>query len=196
MMLKSKRKTGLYFGSFNPVHTGHLIIASQMVENSDLEQVWFVVSPQNPLKKKKTLLENHHRLALVKEAIKDDGRFRASDVEFNLPQPSYTIHTLTVLDEKHPNRDFALIMGADNLATIHKWKNYREILNNYQFYVYPRPGYDTGEYDTHENVWLIDAPQMEISASMIRDSIKAGKDMRYLLPPDVLRYIDEMMFYK
>lgn len=195
-MLQLNKKTGLYFGSFNPIHIGHLIIASQMVENSDLDQIWFVVSPQNPLKKKKTLLDNHHRLALVKEAIQDDTRFRASDVEFNLPQPSYTIHTLTILAEKYPKKEFALIMGSDNLATLHKWKNYQEIIDQYQLYVYPRPGYEPGELSQHQNVHLVDAPQMEISASMIREGIRKRKDMSYLLPEQVLKYIDEMHFYE
>jgi nicotinate-nucleotide adenylyltransferase len=167
-----------------------------MVENSDLDQVWFVVSPQNPLKKKKSLLQNHHRLALVKEAIQDDARFRASDVEFSLPQPSYTIHTLTVLAEKYPGKEFALIMGSDNLATLHKWKNYKEIIDHYQLYVYPRPGYNPGDLSKHPNVHLVDAPQMEISASMIREGISKRKDMSYLLPQQVLKYIDEMHFYE
>lgn len=195
-MAQVSNNIGLYFGSFNPVHTGHLIIASQMVENSDLDQIWFVISPQSPLKKKKTLLANHHRRAMVDEAIKDDMRFRASDIEFKLPQPSYTIHTLTVLSEKYPRKQFALIMGADNLATIYKWKNYREILDNYPIYVYPRPGYDAGEFAQEKRVYMVDAPQMEISASMIREAIHQGKDMRYLLPDDVLHYIRDMNFYK
>lgn len=190
------KKIGLYFGSFNPVHTGHLIIASQLLENSDLDQIWFVVSPQNPLKKKKSLLNNHHRLMLVKEAIEEDDRFRVSDIEFQLPYPSYTIHTLAVLSEKYPERQFSLIMGSDNLATLHKWKNYREILNQYYLYVYPRPGYDPGERSSHPHVQLVDAPQMEISASMIREGIRKNKDMRYLLPDKVLKYIQEMQFYQ
>ncbi|MCF8217976.1 MAG: nicotinate-nucleotide adenylyltransferase [Bacteroidales bacterium] len=190
------KKTGLFFGSFNPIHIGHLIVASQMVENSDLDQIWFVVTPQNPLKKKKTLLKNHHRLNLVKEAIDDDERFRATDVEFHLPQPNYTIHTLTVLTEKYPEREFALIMGTDNLATLHKWKNYQELLDQYKLYVYPRPGFQPGEFASHTNVHLVEAPQIEISASMIRDAIHQKKDLRYLLPVKVLRYIEDMMFYQ
>ena len=190
------KKTGLFFGSFNPIHIGHLIVASQMVENSDLDQIWFVVTPQNPLKKKKTLLKNHHRLNLVKEAIDDDERFRATDVEFHLPQPNYTIHTLTVLTEKYPEREFALIMGTDNLATLHKWKNYQELLDQYQLYVYPRPGFQPGEFASHTNVHLVEAPQIEISASMIRDAIHQKKDLRYLLPVKVLKYIEDMMFYQ
>ncbi|MGM0612422.1 MAG: nicotinate (nicotinamide) nucleotide adenylyltransferase [Bacteroidota bacterium] len=195
-MAQINRKTGLFFGSFNPIHIGHLIVASQMIENSDLDQIWFVVTPQNPLKKKKTLLKNHHRLNLVKEAIDDDERFRATDVEFHLPQPNYTIHTLTVLTEKYPEREFALIMGTDNLATLHKWKNYQELLDQYQLYVYPRPGFSPGEFANHPNVHSVEAPQIEISASMIRDAIHQKKDLRYLLPDKVLKYIEDMMFYQ
>lgn len=195
-MVQINRKTGLFFGSFNPIHTGHLIVASQIVENSDLDQMWFVVTPQNPFKKKKTLLKNHHRLNLVKEAIDDDERFRASDVEFHLPQPNYTIHTLTVLSEEYPEREFALIMGSDNLATIHKWKNYKELLANYHFYVYPRPGFGFGDFSNHPHVHITEAPQIEISASMIREAIKQKKDLRYLLPDKVLKYIEDMMLYQ
>ncbi|MCF8331690.1 MAG: nicotinate-nucleotide adenylyltransferase [Bacteroidales bacterium] len=190
------KKIGLYFGSFNPIHTGHLIIASQLLENSALDQIWFIVSPQNPFKKKESLLDNHHRLMLVKTAIEEDDRFRASDIEFYLPYPSYTIHTLTVLSEKYPEREFALIMGSDNLATIHKWKNYQQILEYYHLYAYPRPGYEPGKWSSHPNVILIEAPQMEISASMIREGIQKHKDMRYLLPDKVLKYIKEMQFYQ
>ncbi|MFO8086917.1 MAG: nicotinate (nicotinamide) nucleotide adenylyltransferase [Bacteroidales bacterium] len=186
---------GLFFGSFNPVHIGHLVIASQIIENSKLDQVWFVVSPQNPFKKKKTLLDNHHRLAMVKEAIDDDERFLASDVEFQMPQPSYTIHTLTLLSEQYPDRCFSLIMGMDNLETFQKWKNYQEILKNYNLHVYPRPNYTAGAFSGHPHVHQVQAPLMEISASMIRKGIQEGKNMRYLLPDKVLKYIDEMQFY-
>ena len=195
-MVQINKKTGLFFGSFNPVHTGHLIVASQIVENSDLDQIWFVVTPQNPFKKKKTLLENHHRLNLLKEAIDDDDRFRAIDIEFHLPQPNYTIHTLTALAEKYPEREFSLIMGEDNLNTFHKWKNYREIISQYQLYVYPRPNYSPGELAEHPHVHLVEAPQIEISASMIREAISQKKDLRYLLPDKVLKYIEDMMFYQ
>lgn len=194
-MAHINQKTGLFFGSFNPIHVGHLIIASQIVENSSLDHLWFVVSPQSPFKKKESLLKDHHRLNLVKEAIKDDARFRASDVEFSLPQPCYTIHTLTVLAEKYPGRDFALIMGADNLRTLHKWKNYRQIIEHYSIYVYPRPGYDPGKLSTHSSVKMTDAPLMEISAKMIREGIRQGKDMRYLLSKDVYNYIRDMGLY-
>ncbi|MFO8053832.1 MAG: nicotinate (nicotinamide) nucleotide adenylyltransferase [Bacteroidales bacterium] len=190
------RKTALFFGSFNPIHIGHLIIAGQMVENSDLDQVWFIVSPQNPFKKKKSLLKNHHRLNLVKEAIKDDWRFQANDIEFSLPQPSYTIHTLTVLAEKYPDKRFALIIGSDNLSSFHKWKNYREILEQYQIYVYPRFDHEPGELANHPSVHLVDAPRMELSANMIREGIQKGKDMRYLISPGVYRYIQEMGLYQ
>ncbi len=194
-MAQIDQKTGLFFGSFNPIHVGHLIVASEIVENSPLDHLWFVISPQSPFKKKKNLLKDHHRLNLVKEAIKDDARFRASDVEFTLPKPGYTIHTLTVLDEKYPGRTFALIMGTDNLSTLHKWKNYREILERYPIYVYPRPGYDPGNLSQHPAIKLVDAPLMEISAKMIREGIRQGKDMRYLLDEGVYDYIKEMGLY-
>lgn len=187
---------GLFFGSFNPVHIGHLVIASQIIENSDLDQIWFIVTPQSPFKKKKTLLDNHHRLAMVKEAIDDDERFLASGIEFDMPQPSYTIHTLALLAEKYPDRCFSLIMGMDNLSTFHKWKNYQEILKNYDLHVYPRPNYSAEAFYNHQHVYLVEAPLMEISASMIRKGIQKGKNMRYLLPNKVLVYIDEMQFYK
>ena len=139
-MNKKKKNTGLYFGSFNPIHNGHLMIAGYIAEYSDLKEIWFVISPQNPLKEKSSLLTDYHRLALVNVAIENDMRFKSCDIEFKLPQPSYTINTLTYLQEKYPQKEFALIMGADNLENLDKWKNHEQILNIYNIYVYPSPG--------------------------------------------------------
>ena len=189
-------KTGLFFGSFNPIHIGHLAIANYMVEYSDLDELCLVVSPQNPLKKKKTLLNEYDRYQLVELALKNDHKIKPSDIEFRLPKPSYTIDTLTYLSEKHPKNEFVLILGADNLEFFHKWKNYEIILKQYQLYVYPRPNYDLGEFKNHPNVKIINAPMMEISSSFIRNSIKEGKDVRYFLPNTVYEYIRKMHFYK
>ena len=188
-------KIGLFFGSFNPIHIGHLAIANYIVEYSDLQQIWFIVSPQNPFKEKKSLLADNHRYYMVNLAVEDDYRFKASNIEFDLPQPSYTINTLTYLKEKYPDREFSLIMGADNLKHFHKWKNYEYISKNYKMYVYPRPGYDISDTD-YPNVVRVDAPVMQISASFIRQAIKEGKDIRYFLHPKVWNFIDEMNFYK
>ncbi|MBE0640861.1 MAG: nicotinate-nucleotide adenylyltransferase [Bacteroidales bacterium] len=195
--MPAAKKTGLFFGSFNPIHTGHMILAHYMVEFTGLEQVWFILSPQSPFKKRQTLLEDHHRLALVKEAIEDDQRFRAMDIEFKLPRPSYTIHTLAYLSEQYPVKEFVLIMGSDILPTFHKWKNYEQILKDYQLYVYPRPGFSENPYQGHPSVHLIEGvPQVQISSSFIRESISNGHDMRYFLPERVNTYIREMHFYE
>ncbi|MFN3918302.1 MAG: nicotinate (nicotinamide) nucleotide adenylyltransferase [Flavobacteriales bacterium] len=203
------KRTGLYFGTFNPIHVGHLVIANYMVEFTELEEVWLVVSPQNPLKKKNSLLEDYHRLTLVREAVEDNDSLQVSDVEFHLSKPSYTVNTLAYLKEKYPNRDFALIMGEDNLRTLHKWKNHERILENHKVYVYPRALTEqelTEEAESelsgkqafhdHSNVVLCDAPVMRVSASFIRQAIKDGKDVRYLLTEPVYRYINEMHFYR
>ena len=189
-------KIGLYFGSFNPVHNGHMVIANYMAEFTDLNQVWLVVSPHNPLKPLGSLLQDYHRLTLVTKAIGDYKKLKPSNIEFGLPKPSYTINTLVYLQEKHPKHSFVLIMGSDSLATIHKWKNYEMILNGYEVYVYPRPGFDGGKYSTHPKVKFIDAPLMEISASCIRKAIHDKKDVRFMLPQETFNYIDEMGFYK
>lgn len=190
------KKTGLYFGSFNPIHIGHLIIANQILVNSDLEEIWFVISPHNPLKEKNTLLDDNHRLSLVKVAIEDNPDFKACDIEFKMPKPSYTIHTLLNLEEKYPNRKFCLIIGSDNLHSFDKWFNYEQILKNYQLYVYPRPNYLDCPFKTHPSVKWVDAPLIEISSSNIRDAIKNSKSVKYLLPDKVLEYIYEMHFYQ
>jgi nicotinate-nucleotide adenylyltransferase len=187
---------GLFFGSFNPIHIGHLIIANYIVEFTELKEIWFVISPHNPLKEKSSLLPDHHRLAMVNVAVEDDARFKACDIEFKLPQPSFTIHTLTYLKEKYPKKDFSVIMGADNLQSIDKWKNFEEIINNYTIFVYPRPGTDGGKYKNHKSVIWVTAPLMEISSSFIRKAIKEKKDIPYFLPPKVYTYIMEMHFYE
>ena len=190
-------KVGLFFGSFNPVHVGHLVLANYMLEFTDLERVWFVISPHNPLKKKASLLHERHRLQLVQAAIGNNNRMKASDVEFRLPQPSYTVNTLAHLQEKYPGHRFALIMGADNLAGFHKWKNYEAILEHYELYVYPRQdGFPETELSAHPHVKLIPAPRIEISSTMIRQGIKDKKDLRYFLAPAVWAYIKEMHFYE
>lgn len=189
-------KTGLFFGSFNPVHIGHLAIANYMLEFSDLRQLWFVVSPQNPLKEKKTLLADYHRLELTRLAVEDDDRFDVSDIEFSMPRPSYTIDTLTYLSEKHPNREFVLIMGSDGLNTFHRWKNADLVEQRYHRLVYPRPGISNEMIEKHQNITLMYAPLMEISSSFIRKSIRQGKDMRHFLPPKTYAYMREMHFYE
>ena len=203
-------KVGLYFGTFNPIHIGHLIISNYMADYTDLDEVWLVVSPQNPLKKKKSLLEDYHRLAIVRVAIEDNNNLRESDIEFKMPRPSYTADTLAYLKDKHPNNEFHLIMGEDNLRTFHKWKNYENILENHKLYVYPRVltiqeeqeveqiGYlPLNELQKHKNIIMCDdAPVMKVSSSFIRQAIKDKKDVRYLLTDPVYKYIDEMNFYK
>lgn len=191
-------KIGLYFGSFNPIHIGHLVIANHLVEYSNLDQVWFVVTPHNPFKKKSTLLDNYQRLEMVYRATKDYTKLKPSDIEFNLPQPNYTINTLAYLQEKHPDYNFSLIMGEDNLKHFHKWKNYELILKNHHIYVYPRIAKEQTEtqFDNHKKIHHIDAPIMELSSTFIRKSIKAGKNIQPMLPQHVWEYLDEMNFYK
>ncbi|MEI8047382.1 MAG: nicotinate (nicotinamide) nucleotide adenylyltransferase [Bacteroidota bacterium] len=190
------KKTGLLFGSFNPVHIGHLMIAGYMYEFSDLDELWFVVSPLNPLKEKQSLLPDHHRLEMVNRAIENDTRFRSCNIEFKLPKPSYTIFTLAYLQEKYPNREFVIISGTDIFPTFHKWKNWERLLEFYKFYVYPRPGSQDHELTRHPSVTLFDAPMVEISASFIRTAIQEGKNMSYFLPDKTWKYIEEMHFYR
>ena len=194
--MKETNITGLFFGSFNPVHIGHMAIANYLVTYGKLHEIWFVVSPHNPLKEKKSLLSGHHRLMMVKEAVEEDSRFRACDIEFKMPQPSYTIDTLTFLKEQYPDKKFALIVGSDSLASFKKWKNYEQILSDYSVIVYPRPGEEGGEFLKQKNVRQVDAPLMEISSSFIRKAIADGKDVRHFLPSKVWNYMDEMGYYR
>jgi nicotinate-nucleotide adenylyltransferase len=189
-------KVGLYFGTYNPIHIGHMAIANYMVEFTDIDQLWFVVSPQNPHKKKKNLLNDYDRLELVHRAAEDDPRIRVSDIEFHMPKPSYTVDTLAWLKDKFPKYDFRILMGSDNLENFHKWKNYESITENYGVIVYPRPGFDPSNYKAHQNIVFTQAPLMEISSTFIRKAIKEGKDIRHFLPPKTWEYIDEMGFYR
>ena len=189
-------RIGLFFGSFNPVHIGHMALANYMLSFTDMQQVWLVVSPQNPLKTKNQLLDQNQRLMLVNAAIDDFPNMRSSSIEFGLSQPSYTINTLVHLKEKYPEHEFSLIMGQDNLQSFNKWKNYEEILKNFHIYVYPRPNCSTTEFDTHPHVHLTEAPMMDISATFIRNAIKNKKDIRFFLPSKVWEEIDTMNFYR
>ena len=189
-------KTGLFFGSFNPIHQGHLMIANYMVEFTDLSQIWFIVSPHNPLKEKTSLLADHHRLAMANIAVEDDPRFRASNIEFHLPQPSYTIDTLTYLSEKYPDKEFVLIAGSDNLPSFSKWKNFETLLDHYHLYIYPRKDTTPSPFDNHPHVHFTDAPMIEVSSSFIRQGIKDGKNMQQFLPEKVWKYLTEMHFYE
>ena len=193
------KKIGLFFGSFNPIHIGHLILANYILENSDMDELWFVVSPQNPFKDKKSLLTDHNRLDMVQIAVKNYPKMRASNVEFSLPKPSYTIDTLTYLKEKYPNYSFALIMGEDNLDSLPKWKNAEKLMSDYQIIVYPRTfegEKKDSEYLQHENISMVNAPIIELSATEIRNMIKEGKNVRPMLPPEVFEYLDGSSFYK
>jgi nicotinate-nucleotide adenylyltransferase len=203
-------KVGLYFGTFNPIHVGHMIIANYMADHTDLDQVWLVVTPQNPLKSKNTLLKDNHRLALVREAVYDNVSLKASDIEFGMSKPNYTSHTLVHLMERYTEHEFSLIMGEDNLRTFHKWFNYETILENHNIYVYPRvlTPQEKQDQDTHDIdrvealktekriIFCNEAPVMRVSSSFIRKAIKNKKDVRYLLTETVFKYVDEMNFYK
>ncbi len=189
-------KIGLFFGSFNPIHVGHMIIANVMAENTDLIKVWFVVSPQNPLKPSRGLLHEFDRYDMVKAAIADNYKLEVSDVEFHLPKPSYTIHTLAHLTEKHPGKEFKLILGEDNLENFTKWKNYEQILQHHGLYVYPRPHVTNTDLKSHPNVTMIDAPLLDISATYIRNCIKSNKSIRYLVPEPIEQMIRTKQFYK
>lgn len=189
-------KVGLFFGSFNPIHIGHLALANYFIEYTDLEQIWFVVTPHNPLKPKSSLLNDYKRLELVQLAIEDFPKFKSSRIEFDLPQPNYTVHTLAHLREKHPDHSFVLIMGEDNLEGLEKWKNYEVILDQYEIYVYPRPEISTQKFMDHPHVKKVDAPMIEISSTFIRDSIKNKKDIRFFLPEKVWKFIDDYHLYK
>jgi nicotinate-nucleotide adenylyltransferase len=190
-------KIGLYFGTFNPIHVGHLIIANYMAEFSDLDQVWMVVTPHNPHKQKNTLLDDYHRLEMVHLATEDFPNIKPSDIEFKLPQPNYTVNTLAHLQDKFPNYHFSLIMGEDNLNSLHKWKNYGYILQHHPIYVYPRlnSGEINEEFINHPSIHRIGAPILELSSTFIRESIKKGKNIKSMLPVKVWEYIDHNLFY-
>ena len=205
-------RIGLYFGTFNPIHIGHLIIANHMAEHSELEQIWLVVTPHNPHKEKNTLLDDYQRLHLAHLATEEYPKIKPSDIEFKLPQPNYTVNTLAYLKEKFPQHEFSLIMGEDNLKSLHKWKNYEYILENHAIYIYPRLSNktetslrnaetssrdtETSSVLTHPRIHKIDAPIVEISSTFIRNSIKSKKNIRPLLSEKVWEYIDHNNFYK
>ncbi|HEX7906349.1 MAG TPA: nicotinate (nicotinamide) nucleotide adenylyltransferase [Chitinophagaceae bacterium] len=188
-------KIGLYFGSFNPIHCGHLIIANHILNESNLDKVWFVVSPQNPFKTTTSLLKEYDRLHLVRLAIDDDSRMKASDIEFNLPKPSYTVNTLAYLDEKHPEHEFSIIMGSDSFQNLHKWKNYEVIIKRCPILIYLRNGYDVLN-NINANIQILEAPLLQISSTQIRELIKSGKSIRYMVPPKVLEEIERGGYYK
>lgn len=198
--MKTVKRIGLFFGTFNPIHIGHLIIANHIAEYGDLDQVWFVITPLSPFKNKASLLENHHRLRMVEEATEAYDKLLASDIEFSLPEPNYTVHTLAYLSDKYPSDRFAfsLIMGEDNLKGFHKWKNYTHILAHYRLLVYPRysDGQVPEELEGHPSIVRVAAPRMEISSTQIRAAIAASKNVRPLLPLEVYNYIDRMNFYR
>lgn len=189
-------KIGLFFGSFNPIHMGHLIIANLMAETTDLKKVWFVVSPQNPLKPSKGLLHEFDRYDMVRAAIFNNYKLEVSDIEFNLPKPSYTIHTLVHLHEKFPDKEFRIIMGEDNLTSFTRWKNYERILEDYGLYVYRRPNVQLSELHTHPNVTFVEAPLLDISATFIRNCIRNKQSVRYLVPDVVEEMIRAKGFYQ
>jgi nicotinate-nucleotide adenylyltransferase len=180
---------GLFFGSFNPIHIGHLIIANSMVELTDLEQVWFVVTPQNPFKKSNSLLHEFDRLDMVELAIEDNFNLRATDVEFHMPKPSFTIDTLAYLADKYPQHQFKLIIGEDNMSNFHKWKNYERILDHFGLLVYPRPNIKPSSIKNHPNIRMVDAPLLDISATYVRQLVQENKSIKYLVPEKVANYI-------
>jgi nicotinate-nucleotide adenylyltransferase len=194
-MALSGKRIGLFFGSFNPVHTGHMIIANYMVTRAGLDEVWMMVSPHNPLKDKKSLANDHDRLHLVTLAIGDNARIRASNIEFQLPKPSYTIDTLVYLEEKYPQHQFILLMGGDNLLTLDKWKSHEKIVEH-PIYVYKRPGSTGGLYEKHPNVHYMDAPLLDISATYIRDCLQQGLSIEYLVPDRVYEYLLNNKIYR
>ena len=191
-------KIGLYFGTFNPIHIGHLIIANHMVEHSDLDEIWMVVTPHNPFKKKSSLLDNNHRFEMVYRATENYSKIKPSSIEFKLRQPNYTVHTLAHISDMYPDKEFSLIMGEDNLKNLHKWKNYETILEHHHIYVYPRiaEGIVENQFHNHTKIHKVEAPIIQISSTMIRKGIKALKNIQPLLSKEVWKYIDEMNFYK
>ncbi|GAB5523318.1 MAG: nicotinate (nicotinamide) nucleotide adenylyltransferase [Roseivirga sp.] len=190
-------RIGLFFGSFNPIHIGHLVIADVMATHTDLDQVWFVVSPQNPFKSSRSLLHEFDRLKMVELAIADNYKLKAVDVEFHMPRPSYTADTLAYLSDKHPDHEFRLIIGEDNLVHFHKWKNYHSILDHYGLYVYPRPDVNKDKIQvSNDNIQYVSSPMLDISATFIREAIKNQRSVRYLLHESVIGYIEQKKFYQ
>ncbi len=189
-------KIGLFFGSFNPIHIGHLAIANYMAEYTDLDQIWFVVSPHNPFKNKSSLLTDHHRLELVNRAIERYPNFKASNIEFGMPKPSYTIDTLTYLKEKNPTHQFALIVGSDNVKHFTKWKNHDLILQNHDLFVYPRPDFKSENIELKGNINIVEAPLMEVSSSFIRRAISEKREIPFFMPESAYNYLKEMHFYE
>lgn len=189
-------KIGLFFGSFNPIHIGHLIIANYMANHTDLDEVWLMVSPHNPLKKKSNLANMYDRLEMVNLAIQDTENIKSSDIEFRLNQPSYTIDTLIHLQERYPSKEFILIMGSDNLVSLKKWKNYEVILRDYKIFVYPRPGYQDEEMSMHPSITITDTPLMELSSTFIRKSIANDKSVKFFIPDAVADFIDSKGLYR
>ncbi|HVZ55106.1 MAG TPA: nicotinate (nicotinamide) nucleotide adenylyltransferase [Chitinophagaceae bacterium] len=188
-------KIGLYFGSFNPIHAGHLIIINHVLNETELDRAWFVVSPQNPFKPNGSLLNEYDRLHLVRLATEDDPRVRVSDIEFHLPRPSYTTETLAYLSEKYPDHVFSLILGSDSFQNLDKWKNYRAIVDQYHLYIYKRPGFAV-ENTFGARVTLLDAPLLQLSATGIRELVRRGKSIRYLVPDKVREEIERNRYYR
>lgn len=189
-------RIGLYFGSFNPIHTGHLIIANHVRQQADLNQVWFIVSPQNPLKPSAGLLNEYHRLALVQLAIDDEPGLKSSDIEFRLPRPSYTADTLIYLQEKYAQHSFSVIMGSDSFQNLSKWKNPDYILKHHTIYVYKRPGFEVAQDNLHPSVHVLKAPLLEISATHIRENVRSGHSIRFLVPDKVKEEIEKNGYYR
>lgn len=194
-MEKNPIRTGIFGGTFNPIHLGHLALANYLCEENWVDELWFLITPQNPFKQEQTLLDNHLRMKMVEAAIADYPRFKASDFEFTLPRPSYTVTTLQKLSETYPDREFVLIIGADNWAAFDKWKSPEEILRNHRILVYPRPGYEINPHELPTQVKAVNTPLLEISSTFIRESIASGKDIRYFLHPEVYRFIKQHQLY-
>jgi len=190
------KKVGIYSGSFNPIHHGHVMLANYLVEFSDLDELWFVVTPQNPLKKKEDLLDDDERLKMVQLAIGDDPRIHVSDIEMHLPTPSYTINTLTALSEQYPDSEFVFICGMDSLQNLKNWREYQKILDNYELLVFPREGYDGGELINYPSVTVLKTPIIEISSTFIRQCIKEGRDVRHFMPEKAFEYMKEHRLYE